>query len=108
MELKQLLAHWAQVTGQWHGEVEYQFKLPVRDAARLEALCALFPGVERQTLINQLLQAALDEIESTMPYVQGPQVVATDEQGDPIYEDVGQTPEYLRLRRQFSEQLKAG
>ena len=32
-----------------------------------------------------------------MPYVRGKKVVATDEFGDPLYEDVGSTPRYLGL-----------
>ena len=105
MKVRELLTEWENTTERWKGEVDYSLKLPVKDAARLEALSALYPAMDKQTLINQLLHAALEEIESTMPYVQGPKVVAHDEQGDPLFEDVGLTPEYLRLRARFVAQL---
>lgn len=109
MKVRELLTEWENTTERWKGDVDYTLKLPVKDAARLEALAALYPAVDKQTLINQLLHAALEEIESTMPYVQGPKVVAHDELGDPMFEDVGLTPEYLRLRASFAEKLsKAG
>jgi len=38
--------------------------------------------------------------------VPGPQVIATDEQGDPIYEDIGPTPRFLELSRQHLHRLQ--
>jgi len=34
-----------------------------------------------------------------MPYVAGKRVISTDEQGDPVYEDVGPTPRFMELAR---------
>jgi hypothetical protein len=34
-------------------------------------------------------------------------VVATDEQGDPLYEDIGPTPRFLALSRKYLQQLSA-
>ena len=109
MKVRELLTEWSSTTERWSGEVSYTLKIPAKDAARLEALAALYPAVDKQTLINQLLHAALEEIESTMPYVEGPKVVGRDEMGDPMFEDVGLTPKYLRLRASFAEKFsKAG
>lgn len=109
MKARELLREWEATSQRWKGEVDYSLRLPVKDAARLEALAALYPAMDKTTLINQLIHAALDEIEASMPYVQGPRVVAHDELGDPMYEDVGLTPEYLKLRAKFASQLqKAG
>ncbi|MGG4616702.1 hypothetical protein ACLPG7_29965, partial [Pseudomonas aeruginosa] len=38
-------------------------------------------------LLGELVGAALEELEASFPYVKGSQVVATDEQGDPLYEE---------------------
>jgi hypothetical protein len=72
-------------------------QLSIKDAARLNALAELYPRRNIEELITDLLSASLDELESVMPYRQGSKVVATDEQGDPLYEDVGPTPRYLAL-----------
>ena len=37
----------------------------------------------------------------------GRQVVATDEQGDPLYEDIGPTPRFLSLARKYLRELSA-
>lgn len=105
MKVRELLSEWKTTTDLWNGEVSYTLKLPAKDAARLEALASLYPAVDKQTLINQLIHAALEEIESTMPYIAGPKVVGHDEMGDPLYEDVGLTPEYLLLRARFAKKF---
>ena len=71
--------------------------VPVDDAARVEALAELFPGNSTDALITDLLSKALDELEASMPYVPGDNVIREDEFGDPIYEDVGLTPRFLEL-----------
>jgi hypothetical protein len=69
-------------------------------------LAELFPRRNIEELITDLLSAALDEMESVMPYRQGTKVVATDEQGDPLYEDIGPTPRYLSLTEKHLNRYK--
>ena len=42
-----------------------------------------------------------------MPYVAGQRVIATDEQGDPVYEDSGPTPRFIELTRKHRRTLEA-
>ena len=84
---------------------EYTVRLPLEDAARLEALAEMFPRRSREQLITELLSVALDEVVSGFPYVEGGRVIARDEEGDPVFEDVGHTPRYLRLVREHMERL---
>ena len=51
--------------------------------------------------------AALEELEASFPYIKGKQVIATDEEGDPLYEDVGPTPRFLTLSRRYLHDLSA-
>jgi len=52
------------------------------------------------------LSAALDDVVSHLPYIAGDTIIAHDEEGDHIYEDVGLTPRYLELTRQHADKLK--
>ncbi|MBU2875829.1 pilin assembly protein [Marinobacter salexigens] len=74
---------------------------------QLETLSALYPLKSSQDLIRDLISAALDEVETEFPYVQGDQVVAYDEDGFEIYEDKGLTPEFVRLSQKHIKRLKA-
>lgn len=101
MRVRELMSTWENQSNHTKQEEKYQVRLPLRDAARLEALLGLYPGVNKAALLSQLIGAALDEVEKQMPYKPGDKVVSVDELGDPLYEDVGLTPRYLELRQQF-------
>lgn len=97
MKVRELLSLWEETSSGALTTDCYEVRLPIKDAARLNALTELFPRRNIEELITDLLSASLDEMESVMPYRQGSKIVATDEQGDPLYEDVGPTPRYLSL-----------
>ncbi len=105
MNIKDLLQRWAQSGS---GSVvchEYAVRLPVHDAARIAALVEMYPLKSESEIIAELLSVALDEVEATFPYVQGNRVIAEDDMGDPIYEDIGQTPRFLALAKKHAESL---
>jgi len=77
----------------------YAVRLTVDDAAQLAALAEMFPGRSAEQLISELLTVALKELAAAMPYVAGRRIISTDEQGDPVYEDVGPTPRFMELAR---------
>ncbi|MOA39669.1 hypothetical protein D3C78_1614690 [compost metagenome] len=74
-------------------------------AARLAAIAEMYPKRQPEELLGELLGAALEELETSFPYVKGSQVVATDEEGDPLYEDIGPTPRFLALSRRYLHDL---
>ena len=103
MNVRELMSTWESARHHDNGDEKYQINLPLKDAARIEALTGLYPGLNRNEIIAQLIGVALDEVERQMPYKQGNKVVSFDELGDPMYEDVGLTPKYLQLRHQFAQ-----
>jgi hypothetical protein len=105
VRFKALLDSWQDAAGGPRTAQEYAVRLPVDDAARLHALAEMFPGRTPEQLITELLGAALQEIAACMPYVPGQKVIANDEQGDPLYEDVGLTPRLEELTRRYRRKL---
>jgi hypothetical protein len=81
--------------------------LTVDDAAQLAALADMFPGRSAEQLLTELLTVALKELAAAMPYVAGKRVISTDEQGDPVYEDIGPTPRFMELARMHRRALEA-
>jgi hypothetical protein len=108
VKFKTLLDDWQKKTGPARTATEYAVRLPVDDAARIQALVDMFPGQSRETVITDLLGAALQELAASMPYVAGKKVISQDEQGDPVYEDVGLTPRFMELTRKYKKKLAAG
>lgn len=106
MNVRGLLGLWEQTASGELTPSYYQVRLPVEDAARLAALSEMFPRRSPEQLITDLLSAALSDLERGMPYVESEQVVSEDEQGDPIYGDLGPTPRFLALTQKHLTQLK--
>lgn len=105
MKIRELVRHWEQNARGRLTRSEYQIHLDVEAAARLAALTEMYPKRQPEELLGELIGAALEELEGSLPYVKGSQVIATDEQGDPLYEDIGPTPRFLALSRKYLRSL---
>jgi len=107
VKFKPLLDRWKKDPAPPRTAKEYAIRLALDDAARLQALAELFPGQPVEVIVTDLLHAAIDEIEAAIPYERGPKVISRDDQGDPVYEDIGLTPRFVELTRRFKKTLKA-
>jgi hypothetical protein len=107
VKFKVLLDRWKKEAAPARTAEEYAVRLSLEDAARLQALRELFPGRGVEELITDVLHAGLDEVAAAMPYEPGPKIISRDDQGDPVYEDVGLTPRFVELTRRFKKSLAA-
>lgn len=107
MSFKSLLEHWQQTAPPTLTATEYAVRLPIDDAARIQALEEMYPGTSREQIITDLMSAALKELAASMPYVKGSKVISTDEHGDPVYEDAGPTSRFVELTRKHRKKLTA-
>jgi hypothetical protein len=107
VSFKVLLDHWQQIAPPALTATEYAVRLPVDDAARIQALAEMYPGTTREQIITDLMGAALRELAASMPYVKGSKVISTDEHGDPVYEDAGPTSKFVELTRKHRKKLAA-
>ncbi len=105
MKLDKLMKYWEKEFSGQLSDAGYQINLSVEDAARLEALCEMFPKYPRENLLRDLISGALNEVTSHFPYVAGSEIAAHDEEGDPLYVDVGPTPKFLDLTRKHLKQI---
>jgi hypothetical protein len=107
MKISELVREWeSSATGRMSTQ-QYNIPLDVESAARLAALAEMYPKRSTEELLGELVGAALEAIETSLPYQRGTKVISTDEQGDPVYEDVGPTPRFLALSRKHLERLLA-
>ncbi|CAD5107538.1 pilin assembly protein [Zestomonas carbonaria] len=105
MKIRELIRHWEQNAKGRLTRSTYQLHLDLESAARLAALAEMYPKRNVEELLGELVSSALEELETSLPYVKGSQVVATDEMGDPLYEDIGPTPRFLALSRKYLHEL---
>lgn len=107
MKVKDLINHWEQSGADTLTARQYNICLPIRDAARVTALAEIYTRRNIEEIVTDLLSAALDEIEEALPYSRGASVIAEDDQGDPVYEDVGPTGRFRDLTRRYVSDLNA-
>jgi len=106
VSFKELLESWRETAAAARTARTFAVHLPLEEAAQLAALAEMYPGRTSEQLITELLGTALKELAAAMPYVPGTRVISTDEQGDPIYEDVGPTPRFMQLAREHRRGLE--
>ena len=107
MKIKDLVRYWDKHARGRLTRDSHEVALSEQHLARLEKLAELYPMKSPQDLIRDLVSAALDELETSFPYVQGSKVVAFDEDGFEIYEDAGLTPRFVSLSQKHMQQIKA-
>ncbi|MCO7513514.1 pilin assembly protein [Pseudomonas guariconensis] len=99
MKIRELVQRWEQDATGRLSPTGHVLHLDLESEARLAALTEMYPKRSTEELLGELVAAALEELEASFPYVKGQQVIATDEEGDPLYEDIGPTPRFLALSR---------
>ncbi|MBV2132821.1 pilin assembly protein [Pseudomonas sp. MAP12] len=105
MKIRDLVNEWELSAKGALSKSTYCIPLDLESAARLAALREMYPRRSTEELLGGLVGAALQELEESFAYVKGSKVVATDEQGDPLYEDIGLTPRFLALARKHRQEL---
>ncbi len=107
MRIAELIQRWSKEGHARTAVRPYTVHLSLRDAARIEALHVMYPDRSDSQLMADLIRAALDELEVAMPYVPGSRIIAEDDYGDPIYEDLGPTPQFYSLSHEILRKLTA-
>lgn len=105
MKIRELAQHWEQNAAGTLSPTGHALHLDLESEARLAALIDMYPKRTAEELLGELVAAALEELEASFPYVQGHKVIATDEEGDPLFEDIGPTPRFLALSRRHLHDL---
>jgi len=104
--MRNLIKYWEANSHSKSATKEMNVSLTIRDLARICALADIYSGRTKEQIVSDLVAAALDEIEEAFPYVQGSKVIAEDEFGEPVYEDIGVTPKFEVLTMKHLSMLK--
>lgn len=74
------------------------------DLVRLEALSQLYK-LPMEELSAALMTEILKQVEARIPYKPGPKVIRVEDE-EPIYEDIGDMPRYLEIKRAIESRSK--
>ena len=84
---------------------QQSFRLPVHVAAKLDALCAIFPSKTKTEIVGDLLATALDEVEASLPTHRRRQVDEDPDYGA-VYELDGPRLDFQRLANKRYKEIE--
>lgn len=84
---------------------QQSFRLPLHVAAKLDALCSIFPNKTKTEIVGDLLATAIDEIERELPTRRGRQVNEDHDFGA-VYELQGQRVEFRYTANKLYRELE--
>lgn len=83
---------------------QISIRLPIIVAAKISALCDLYPRKTKTEIIGDLLTTALEQIEEDFPRIKGK---LEDQNPDyTAYEDIGIRHDYLKLTEKYLRELE--
>lgn len=106
MRIQEVVDHWESASKGERTPQEFSIKLPLKEAAQVLALKDMYPDCSEEQILTDLLCFALGELNEAFPYKAGREV-SRDEFGDPIYEDDGMTPKFIRLAQKYRVKLES-
>ena len=106
MRVAELVRQWGSKSTGVSSKKAVTVSLPLKEAAQVLALTEMYPGCSEEQIVQDLVCAALADLEEAFPYEKGSKQIAEDELGDPIYEDRGLTSVFLSLSRKYKHSLR--
>ena len=73
MKTKELASYWATPDNTRLTAKQFSLRLPIHIAAKISALCKIFPNKTRTQIIGDLLATALEDIENSFEYEESPE-----------------------------------
>lgn len=89
MKAKDLLTVWGAPDNSRLTSKQFSFRLPVHVAAKLAALCEMYPQKSRTQIVADLLSTSLADVERAFPEVEGHNSYQDPESGSVFVEDIG-------------------
>ena len=105
MKASDLVASWTTRDNKRLTSKQFSIRLPVHIAARISALCDMFPGKTRTDIMADLLDSALEELEKNFSHHYS-EDGSEEVDGMMIYPDVGRYGDYARFANKYFTELE--
>ncbi len=86
---------------------QLSIRLPILVAAKISALCEMYPNKTKTEIIGDLLTTALESLENSFPQIKGRPLDYPPEEGaTAAWEDAGVRSDFLRLTEKYLRELE--
>lgn len=105
MKASDLVASWTTRDNKRLTSKQFSIRLPVHIAARISALCDMFPSKTRTDIMADLLDSALEELEKSFGHHYS-EDHSEEVDGMMIYPDIGRYGDYARFANKYFTELE--
>lgn len=98
--VNRLLTNWQKNSDAESDKLKCECYISQHDDIRIQAFAKTF-NHSQEAILEDIIHTALDELERSIPYIPGSKVIRMED-GDPIYEDIGLMPHYLRNKQHIN------
>lgn len=106
MKPKDLITLWSAPDPPRLAPKQTSIRLPMLVAAKISALCELYPKKTKTEIIGDLLTTALEQLERELPRQKGQHCMDHPDTGEPLYEEVGVIADYRSKTEKFLRELE--
>lgn len=85
---------------------QISLRLPIQVAAKISALCEMYPRKSKTEIIGDLLATALDQFVEGLEYVDGKLLATLPDTHEEIYEDIGPRSRFSALTEKHLNELE--
>lgn len=85
---------------------QLSLRLPVEVAAKLSALCELYPNKNRTEIVGDLLRTAIADVEKALPSKAGAFVDRHPDTDEEMFEEVGMAADFRALSNKYYRELE--
>lgn len=85
---------------------QWSVRLPIHVAAKINALCDMYPRKTKTEIIGDLLATALDQLIEAIPAEDG-ELLGLDPDREPVYELAGPRARFFELTQKYSKELES-
>jgi hypothetical protein len=85
---------------------QQSFRLPTHVAAKLNALCDVFPNRTKTEIVGDLLASALEEVIEKLPVYPTPEKVGPGPDGEMLYHACGPLVDFQRFANKYFKELE--
>jgi len=104
MKTTDLLKVWGAFDNKRLSAKQFSIRLPVHVAARVSALCDMYPSKTKTDIISDLLASALDHIEETLPQWKAEDPIEIE--GELLYGNIGPKVEFHSFSNSYYRELE--
>ncbi len=107
MKANELVSYWGSPDNSKLTQKQVSLRLPIHVAAKIQALCDMYPQKSRTEIIGDLLTTSLEDLQNSLPVYDSEKEIGHDpDTQETVYEQYGPLIDFERLIAKYHQELE--